>query len=605
MENSDITIFAETTFRNERRKFGIKQDDRRRHMYLIGKTGMGKTVMLENMVIQDIRRGYGVAVVDPHGEFAERMLDFVPSSRINDVIYFNPADFSHPIAFNVLERVDPEYRHLVASGLMGIFKKIWPDVWSARMEYLLNNSFLSLLEYPGSTLLGVNRIFADKEYRKKVVDKITNSSVKSFWVNEFAKYPDRFREEAVAPIQNKVGQFIAVPLIRNIVGQTNSAVDMREVMDQGRILIVNLSKGKIGEDNSALLGAMIITKLQLAAMSRVDIPENERNDFYLYVDEFQNFATESFANILSEARKYRLDLILAHQYITQMEEKVRDAVFGNVGTMTAFRVGAADAEFLEREFTPEFSANDLVNLTKYNIYLKLMIDGVSSNSFSAETLPPFPLPDESHREKIIKVSRERYGTPRERVEEKVSKWWGVVAQELKEQESSSPSSSTLYDAVCSKCGKATKVVFEPDGKRPVYCKKCRRDFPARPARMEREAPPPFSSPDRRYGDNEQKISSEETRITEQVPFSPKPVSVVPRRNERYNRTSEEFSSSSPTVKPRRPVDLDDLRKTLEDALGKAKEETKEHESENEGEANKTGDSEPGVLREGESVRLSE
>jgi len=463
--NEDITIFAETNFRNKRAKFGIKTDDRRRHMYVVGKTGMGKTVMLENMAIQDIQRGKGIAVIDPHGEFAERMLDFVPKERINDVIYFNPADLNFPIAFNTIEQVAPEYRHLIASGLMGVFKKIWPDVWSARMEYILHNSVLALLEYPGSTLLGINRLLADKDYRNKVVEKISDPTVKSFWTNEFAKYPDRFREEAVAPIQNKVGQFISAPLIRNIIGQTRTAFNIREIMDNGKILIVNLSKGKIGEDASHLLGALIVTKLQAAAMSRVDVPEEERRDFYLYVDEFQNFATEAFANILSEARKYHLCLTLAHQYIAQMEETVRDAIFGNIGTIIAFRVGAADAEFLEKEFLPEFNADDLVNLAKYNIYLKLMIEGVASRAFSASTLSPFPKPAKSHKEKIIKVSQEQYGTKGEIVEEEIAKWSEAVVL-------SAMAKDKPYEAVCSTCGKKTRVSFKPDGVRPVYCPIC-------------------------------------------------------------------------------------------------------------------------------------
>ena len=465
MENEEITIFAETNFRNKRTKFGIKSDDRRRHMYIVGKTGMGKTEMLANMAIQDIQRGNGVAIVDPHGEFAERMLDFVPQERINDVIYFNPADLDYPIAFNAIEQVAPEHRHLIASGLMGVFKKIWPDVWSARMEYILHNSILALLEYPGSTLLGVNRILADKDYRNKVLEKITDPTIKSFWANEFAKYPERFREEAVAPIQNKVGQFISAPLIRNIIGQTNTAFNIREIMDKGKILIVNLSKGRIGEDASHLLGALMVTKLQLAAMSRVDVPEKERKDFYLYVDEFQNFATEAFANILSEARKYHLCLTLAHQYITQMDETVRDAIFGNVGTIINFRVGAADAEFLEKEFLPEFNADDLVNLAKWNIYLKLMIDGVASRAFSAATLPPFPKPMKSHKEKIIKASQERYGTKREIIEEKIAKWSEAVVTAAMEKDKP-------YEAVCSGCGKKTRVSFQPDGVRPVYCPIC-------------------------------------------------------------------------------------------------------------------------------------
>jgi CxxC-x17-CxxC domain-containing protein len=471
--NDDITIFAETNFRNKRTRFGIKPDDRRRHMYIIGKTGMGKTVLLENMAIQDIQTGKGVAIVDPHGEFAEKMLDFVPSGRVNDVIYLNPADIDHPISFNVMEKVAPELRHLVASGLMGVFKKIWYDMWSARMEYITYNTILALFEYPGTTLLSVNRMLADKDYRQKIVEKITDPTVKAFWINEFAKYPDRFREESVAAIQNKVGQFISTPLIRNIVGQVKSSFDMRQIMDEGKILIVNLAKGKIGEDASNLLGALIITKLQLAAMSRVDVPEEVRRDFYLYVDEFQNFATEAFATILSEARKYRLSLILTHQYIAQLDSmtdkgkstKVRDAVFGNVGTLVTFRVGAADAEFLEKEFVPEFTIDDLVNLDKYNIYLKLMIDGAASRAFSATTFPPFPKPEKSYREKITKVSRERYTMPREEIEEKLAKWSEAVQVQREEKRKK-------YDAVCSQCGKKTSVSFVPDGVRPVYCPDC-------------------------------------------------------------------------------------------------------------------------------------
>lgn len=420
----DINYFAKSVYHKHEQVFGIKNNDRRQHMYVIGKTGMGKTVLLKNMAIQDIQSGKGIGIVDPHGEFAEEILDFVPKSRINDVVYFNPADIEFPIGFNVMERVDFSWRHLVAAGLLGVFKKIWPDVWSARMEYILNNAILALLEVPGTTLLGINRILADKEYRQKIIEKITDPTMKSFWLNEFAKYPDRFREEAVAPIQNKVGQFISAPLIRNIVGQVKSKIDMRQIMDEKKILIMNLSKGRIGEDPSRLLGALLITKLQLAAMSRIDTPEEEREDFFLYVDEFQNFATEAFTSILSEARKYRLALILAHQYITQMEETVRDAVFGNVGTPLCFRVGAADAEFLEKEFSPEFYLDDLVNLPKTHIYLRLMIDGVSSRPFSATTLPPFQTPEENHKEKIIRVSREKFSTPKKEVEEKIARWSG-------------------------------------------------------------------------------------------------------------------------------------------------------------------------------------
>jgi hypothetical protein len=422
--DNNITLFANTNFRNLEKKFGIKPDDRRRHMYLIGKTGMGKTTVIENMVISDIRAGHGLALVDPHGDLVEKVIDYIPSYRINDVIYFNPADTDYPIGFNVLESVDPDQRHLVASGMMGVFTKIWEGVWSARMEYILNNCILALLEYPGSTMLGISRILVDKKYRRKVIEKVTDPVVKSFWVNEYEAYNPGFRNEAIAPIQNKVGQFLSNSIIRNIIGQPKSTINLRKIMDGNKILLFNLAKGKIGEDNSALMGAMMITHIQLAAMSRVDIPEKERNDYYLYVDEFQNFATESFASILSEARKYRLNLTIAHQYIEQLDEKVRGAVFGNIGTIVCFRVGAADSEFLAKEFYPTFEEEDLLNLTKYNVYLKLMIDGVASEPFSAITLPPLE-GRTNNRGKITSVSRERYGKPRELVEEKIVRWTGV------------------------------------------------------------------------------------------------------------------------------------------------------------------------------------
>lgn len=432
MAYSEIAFFAKTNFRNQERPFGIKTDDRRRHMYLIGKTGMGKTNLLENLVIQDIQKGHGVAYIDPHGDTAEKLLKAIPADRINDVIYFNPADQDFPIAFNVMEKVSEEYRHLVSSGLIGVFKKIWADSWGPRLEYILRNAILALLEYPGSTLLGVTRILVDKSYRDRVVEKITDPVIRSFWVDEFPKWNDRVLQEVISPIQNKVGQFLSSSLIRNIVGQTISSFDIREIMDGKKILIMNLSKGRIGEDNSALLGAMMITKIQLAAMGRVDIPEETRNDFYLYVDEFQNFATESFANILSEARKYHLNLILANQYVEQIDEKVRNAIFGNAGTIVAFRVGAMDAEFLEKEFEPVFMLNDLVNLPKYHIYLKLMIDGISGDAFSAVTLPPIAITaTEENEEKVVRISRERYTNSRSEVEDKIRRWSGMLTEEEK------------------------------------------------------------------------------------------------------------------------------------------------------------------------------
>jgi CxxC-x17-CxxC domain-containing protein len=429
-----INFFAKTNFRNQERVFGIKEDDRRRHMYVVGKTGMGKSNLMENMAIQDIRNGKGVCFIDPHGDGAEKLIRAVPAERINDVVYFNPADSDFPLAFNILESVEPDKKNLVASGMMGVFKKIWPDVWSPRMEYILNNTILALLDYPGSTMLGVNRMMSDKDFRKRIYPKVADPIVKSFWLNEFEKWDDKFRKEAVAAIQNKVGQFLSSSIIRHIIGQPKSTIDMRQIMDEGKILIVNLSKGRIGEDAMRLLGGMIVTKLQLAAMGRVEIPEEERKDFYLYVDEFQNFVTESFANILSEARKYRLCLTLGHQYINQLvfdgNSTVRDAIFGNVGTMVVFRVGAEDAEFLEKEFEPIFFINDIVNLAKYQMYLKLMIDGVAGDAFSATSLPPIDISETAiDEEKVIRVSRERYGKSRKEVEEKIARWSGMITSE--------------------------------------------------------------------------------------------------------------------------------------------------------------------------------
>jgi len=422
----EITLFAETNFRNQRKRFGIKKIDRERHMYVLGKTGTGKTTLQENMVISDILHGNGVGVIDPHGEFAEKMLSYVPKDRIEDVIYFNPADTDHPMAFNPIEYVPESQRHLVASGLMGVFKKIWADMWSARMEYILNNTILAILETPGSTIIDIMRMYNDKSFRQAVVAQLTDPVVKSFWLDEYASWNQQYERDAVAAIQNKVGQFLSAPIIRHIVGQKKSSFDFRKAMDEKKIVIMNLSKGRIGEDNTKLLGGLLVAKMYLAAMSRVDIPEDERKNFYLYVDEFQNFATESFADILSEARKYHLSLILANQYIAQLEDpatkssKVKDAVFGNVGTMVIFRVGAEDAEFLEKEFEPEFTANDLVNLPRYTIYVKLMIDGLVSRAFSAQTLPPYPSPIKSYIEDIISNSRGLYSREKSEVSREIT-----------------------------------------------------------------------------------------------------------------------------------------------------------------------------------------
>jgi CxxC-x17-CxxC domain-containing protein len=388
------------------------------------------------MVMSDIMAGHGVCYVDPHGDTAEKILDYIPSNRINDVVYFNPADLEFPVGFNILESVTEDKKHLVSNGLMGVFKKIWPDVWSARMEYILQNCVMALLDYPGATLLGINRLLVDDDYRKRVVSKIRDPIVKTFWVAEFESWTDKYKAEALPAIQNKVGQFLAASVIRNIVAQVKSTIDVRSIMDEGKIFIVNLSKGRIGEDNMRLLGGMLISNMQMAAMERVNIPEADRRDFYLFVDEFQNFATESFASILSEARKYRLSLTVAHQYIEQLSDEVKAAVIGNVGTLLAFRIGSTDAEFLEREFTPQFTADDLVNLTKYNVYLKLMVDGVATSPFSATTLPPMAK-FTGNANKVIQTSRERYAIPRATINAKVLRWSGMETGTLRETDAES------------------------------------------------------------------------------------------------------------------------------------------------------------------------
>jgi hypothetical protein len=473
---NDVIYFGRVNFRNSLQTFGIKTDDRRRHMYVIGKTGMGKTTLLENLFLSDVYAGHGCCYIDPHGDTAEKIIDHIPSWRIQDVVYFNPADLDFPMGFNILESVDPKMRHLVAAGLMGVFKKIWEGVWSARMEYIMNNTILALLDTPGTTLLGINRMLSDEPYRTMIIKNIQDPIVKQFWLKEFANYQDKFASEAVAPIQNKVGQFISASIIRNIVAQAESTLKIREIMDDQKIFVVNLSKGRVGEDASRLLGGMLITKIQMAAMERVDMAESERNDFYLYVDEFQNFAVESFASILSEARKYRLNLIMAHQYIAQLTEEVRDAVFGNVGSIISFRVGSPDAQFMEDEFMPRFTPEDIINLPKFNIYLKLMIDGVTSQPFSAVTLSPI-----AHRTnstpKVIEFSRQNYGMKREIIEQNVIRWSGfsddvdvdAALADAKQQKKDAKKAKYMHKYNCKVCNKEIELPVELDRNKPIFC----------------------------------------------------------------------------------------------------------------------------------------
>ncbi len=442
-DDKEITVLGRTNYRGHQKIFGIKPIDRRRHAYIIGKTGMGKSTLLENMIYSDIMSGKGVGVIDPHGDLADNVLNFVPKSRINDVVLVDPSDKTHAVAFNMLENVDPALNSIVASGLVGIFKKIYADSWGPRLEHILRNTILSLLEYPGTTMLGITRILSDADFRRKVVRKIEDPVVKSFWVDEFEKMQDRIRVEAISPIQNKVGQFLSSQTIRNIVGQPKSTIDLRFFMDKGKIVIVNLSKGKIGEDNSALLGSMFITKFQLDAMSRAHVPEKDRKDFYLYVDEFQNFATDSFATILSEARKYKLNLTMANQYIAQMVDEVKDAVFGNVGSILSFQIGYDDAEYISQQFGEEVLPSDLVSISKYNAYMRLLIDGMPTKTFSLATLPPPEIEnEEDHLEKIRNVSRERYSRPVSVVTDKIKRWSSSFSKRDGDEEKGEKKAST-------------------------------------------------------------------------------------------------------------------------------------------------------------------
>lgn len=436
VDPGDVSLFGMTNFRGVQHRFGIKRFDRNRHLYILGQTGTGKSKLLNLLTLSDIFHNEGFAIVDPHGDFATDMLQFIPEHRLQDVIYFNPTDRDNPIAFNPIEVTDPVMKNNISSDMIGVLKRMF-DSWGPRLEYILRYTLLALLDYPDSTLLGITRMLTEKEFRKKVIKEIQDPVVKNFWVNEFASWNDKFANEAVAPILNKVGAFTANPLIRNIIGQPKSSMDLRKIMDEGKILIVNLSRGQIGEDNAGILGAMMVTKIQLAAMGRANIALEQRRPFYLYVDEFQNFATDSFAVILSEARKYGLNLTVANQYVSQMPEAVRDAVFGNVGSMITFRVGAEDGRVMEKYFQPSFEAADLIKLHNQHIVITMSIDGEKAIPFSATTLR-MPEPEQDLSGQIIALSRQRYASKREEVEDEITAWSTGQADRDKPTDSTSP-----------------------------------------------------------------------------------------------------------------------------------------------------------------------
>ncbi len=409
----EINVFAQTIYKNANVKYGLWRSDRRRHMYVIGKTGTGKSTLLSNMAINDLKNNEGLCVIDPHGDLVETLLDYIPAHRINDVVYFNPADMDRTVQINLFEGKNVEHRELIASGIISVFQKLYGYSWGPRLEYILRNALLTLLKSEGARLSDVLELLVNAKFRDKYVADLDDPILKTFWVHEFDKMQERLRTEAIAPILNKVGQFVSSPLVRNVVNARESSFDIEDIMDQGKILLVNLSQGRLGEDNATLLGAMLITKIQIAAMARVHIPEEQRRDFYLYVDEFQNFATESFNKILSEARKYRLNLTLANQYIAQIPEEVQKAIFGNCGTIISFVMGADDAAAFEKEFGGKYTATDLVTLGKHQIVNKITIDNVISLPFPAHTLP-LAKSRNQNRAKVIKVSRERYARNRQK-----------------------------------------------------------------------------------------------------------------------------------------------------------------------------------------------
>jgi hypothetical protein len=415
---SEITPIGITNFRNDKIPFGIKDEDRLNHIYVIGKTGTGKSTLLLNLAISDIQRGNGICLIDPHGDIAEKILDYIPPERINDVIYFDGANETNVIAFNPLHGIPKGQEHLVVSGLIATFKKIWMDSWGPRLEYILRYSLLTLCAYPDATLLDIQPLLTNYFFRTKVLSYCTDQYLLAFWANEFDKYTPQLKAEAISPILNKTGLFTAITTLRNIIGQTTTGFQIPEVMDQGKILICNLSKGKLGEDATTVLGSMIVNAVQLAALGRASQEEGDRKPFYLYVDEMHSFVSLSFADILAEARKYKLSLFLAHQYIEQIQEKIRYAIFGNVGTMIIFRVGAEDAKQLAQEVSPVFSEDDLINLPRYSMYLKLMIDGATSKPFSAQTVP---LSQQQYflKHQIIEVSNRRYGREKMIVEKEI------------------------------------------------------------------------------------------------------------------------------------------------------------------------------------------
>lgn len=419
MKENYTAYIGEREVWGQSQAFGIDAADRRHHIYAIGKTGSGKTTLLRNLIVQDIEAGRGVGVIDPHGDLAEELLDYIPPFRSDDVVYLNAADLDYPIGFNLLADVALDRRHLVASGVVSVLKSIWRDSWGPRLEYVLYNAVATLLDNEHATLLGLPRLLVDENYREKLVKKVKDPLIQGFWRNEYARYDRQFRQEMIAPIQNKIGRFLMNAPIRNMVGQVKSKIDLRFMMDDGRILIANLAKGRLGEDKANLLGSLLVGQFQFAAMSRADQREEERRDFSLFIDEFHNFTTDSFASILSESRKYGLCLTLSHQYSDQVSTDIQSAVFGNVGTLIAFHVGNRDAAVLEAELG--LRAGLFTELRRHETVVRRLMGGEGEEPFLARTLAPLGR-KYGRRENLIGRSREKYGRPRSIVEEKIARW---------------------------------------------------------------------------------------------------------------------------------------------------------------------------------------
>ncbi len=420
-KSANVSHFGMTNYHNNFIEFGIKRSDRRRHLYAVGKSGSGKSKFLELLIKEDFDTGQGVAILDPHGDLVDDIMRYIPEHRVKDVILFDPSDADFPIAFNPLENVGEAYKMQVTIGFIDIFKKLFGTNWSDRLEHVLRYTTLALLDSPNTTVLSILKMLTDKNYRQKIIARIQDSVVKNFWVSEFAAWSEKFDAEAITPLLNKVGQLVSTNMIRNIVGQPKSKFDIREIMDNKKILLMKVSKGLLGEENAQILGSMIITKMYQAAMQRADIREEDREDFYFYIDEFQNFATDTFAEILSEARKYHLNLTLAHQYMGQLLPVVQKTVFGNVGSIVSFRVGSDDAGILSEEYTPIFKERDIINLGVREFYIKMSVNGEIREAFSARTVNA-PKVEKDLSDQIIAQSREKYCTAKAEVEKLLSKW---------------------------------------------------------------------------------------------------------------------------------------------------------------------------------------